>query len=119
MSIWFICFIVGITILTAPAQHPIVHAQMEAARLWAFKADMDFNGVVTISDSWLWFKWLFYYPGDLLILLIMKFGDIHTFFELSASSFGNWFSWIISFAFWSVHILIVVLFFLVRLLNRY
>ena len=90
MSIWFVWFIVGITIVTAPAQHPIAHAQMEAERLWLFKADMDHNGFVTISDTWLWFKWLFFYPGDLLILGLMKFGDINTFFELSASSFGNW-----------------------------
>lgn len=110
MSIWFVFFIVGITLMTAPAQYPIVHAQMEATRLWVFKADMDFNGIVTISDTWLWFKWLFFYPGDILILEIMKFGDIHTFLELSASTFGNWFSGIISFIVWFPFIFIVVIF---------
>jgi hypothetical protein len=116
MFVWAILFF---TLVSAPAQYPTVHSQMAAARLWHFKADMDHNGVVTISDTWLWFKWLFFFPGDSLIVGLMKFGDIVTFFELSASSFGNWFSWIISFAFWSVHILIVVLIFLNRFLNRY
>jgi hypothetical protein len=110
ISIWFVWIIVFMTLVTSPAQYPAVHSQMEAARLWVFKADMDFNGLVTISDTWLWFKWLFFYPGDFLILAIMKFGDIQTFLELSASTFGNWFSGIISFIFWLHPIVIVVLF---------
>jgi len=31
-------------------------------RQWSFTADMNLDGVVTISDSWLWFKWIFFYP---------------------------------------------------------
>jgi hypothetical protein len=38
-------------------------------RLWTFVADRDFNGKITISDVWLWFKWLYFYPGDLFIYL--------------------------------------------------
>ena len=102
MFLWVIFFIMLVS--TVP-QNATIHSQMVAARLWFFEADMDQNGVITISDLWLWVQWLFFYPGDLLILGIMKFGDIHTFFELSSSTFGNWFSGIISFVFWSIHIL--------------
>ena len=107
------CFVfIWMLVFTIP-QNATIHSQMVAARLWFFEADMDQNGVITISDLWLWIQWLFFYPGDLLILGIMKFGDIHTFFELSSSTFGNWFSGIISFIFWFTHILwLVVLFFL-------
>ena len=101
--IWMLVF-------TIP-QNATIHSQMVAARLWFFEADMDQNGVTTISDIWLWVQWLFFYPGDFLILGIMKFGDIHTFFELSSSTFGNWFSGIISFIFWFAIILKLVIFF--------
>jgi hypothetical protein len=32
-------------------------------RIWQFAADMNGDGVVTISDVWLWFKWLYFYPA--------------------------------------------------------
>ena len=35
-------------------------------RQWDFNADMNSDGAVTISDLWLWGKWLYFYPGDLL-----------------------------------------------------
>ena len=111
-GIFFWLVFIWMLVFTIP-QNATIHSQMVAARLWFFEADMDQNGVITISDLWLWIQWLFFYPGDLLILGIMKFGDIHTFFELSSSTFGNWFSGIISFIFWFTHILwLVVLFFL-------
>ena len=108
-----ICFclvFIWMLVFTIP-QNATIHSQMVAARLWFFEADMDQNGVTTISDIWLWVQWLFFYPGDFLILGIMKFGDIHTFFELSSSTFGNWFSGIISFIFWLSIILRLVIFF--------
>jgi len=109
--IFWVIFI-WMLIFTIP-QNATIYSQMEAERLWSFEADMDQNGAITISDIWLWVDWLFFYPGDFLILGIMKFGDIHTFFELSSNTFGNWFSGIISFIFWFTHILwLVVLFFL-------
>ena len=114
MFLWVIFFTMLVS--TIP-QNATIHSQMVAARLWFFEADMDQNGVITISDIWIWVQWLFFYPGDLLILGIMKFGDIHTFFELSSSTFGNWFSGIISFAFWFTNILGLVVFFLLFFLS--
>ena len=52
-------------------------------RQWSFVADMNFDRVITVSDCWLWLKWLFYYPGDLAIQTV--FGQLPgmvRFFEL-------------------------------------
>ena len=38
---------------------------------WTFDADMNGDGVVNLSDVWLWVNWLFFAPGDLLLLLCM------------------------------------------------
>src|SRR5712675_1416458 len=38
---------------------------------WIFLADMNRDGYVTISDFWLWIKWVFYAPGDWILLMLM------------------------------------------------
>jgi hypothetical protein len=40
---------------------------------WKIAWDMNGDGMVTISDVWLWLKWIFFAPGDLLLLLLMKY----------------------------------------------
>lgn len=69
-------------------------------RLWSFQADMNWDGVVTISDIWLWFKWLYFYPGDGLLHIIISWPSVATFFELSVNDFGGGFSGVISFIVW-------------------
>ena len=72
-------------------------------RNWAFTADMNYDGIVTISDVWLWFKWLYFYPGDLLLLLTMEFlPSFSAFLEISPENFGGTFSGIIGFFIWFV-----------------
>jgi len=62
---------------------------------------MNLDGVVTISDSWLWIKWLFFYPGDYLIsVFIKKPDDIAIFLELSPTSYGGWGSGVLSIFMW-------------------
>jgi hypothetical protein len=74
---------------------------MSYARLWKFVADMNSDGSVTISDVWLWFKWLYFYPGDGLLHLLMKgFPDITDFFEITEFNYGGLLSGIISFVIW-------------------
>lgn len=68
-------------------------------RLWAFAADMNADGAVTITDVWLWFKWLYFMPGDLLIAMFGPTG-IGRFLELTVSSFGGIGSGILSFTLW-------------------
>lgn len=72
-------------------------------RNWSFQTDMNHDSLTTISDVWLWFKWLYFYPGDgLLFLVIEKTPSIAKFFELSAASYGGVLSGIISFFAWVV-----------------
>jgi len=112
--IWCVGGIFLLSLFQAPAQSQIAHSKITGARLWLFKADMDGNGVVSISDTLLWVKWLFFYPGDLLILMIAQSTYLQTFFELSANTFGNWFSMIISFCFWFPIFLIVFVILVLR-----
>ena len=68
-------------------------------RRWDFVADMNGDGLITISDVSLWFKWLYFYPGDFVISSIgaSPFG---TFLELSEVSFGSFGSGLASLFFW-------------------
>ena len=66
-------------------------------------ADMNFDGSITISDVWLWFKWLYFYPGDRLVyLLLKKAPSIASFFEMTTSSYGGVFSGVVSLVFFSI-----------------
>jgi len=79
-------------------------------RQWEFVADMNRSGVVTVSDVWLWVKWLYFWPGDgLIYLAVTQAPDLAKFFELSASKFGGPLSLFLSFPVW---ILFLVLCFL-------
>ena len=70
-------------------------------RQWSFFADMNHDGVVTISDVWLWFKWLYFYPGDLALQGMLSYlPGFATFFEGTGESFGGWGSGIFSFFVW-------------------
>ena len=72
-------------------------------RLWKFIADMNYDGYVTISDVWLWFKWLFFLPGDFALkFTIIKIEGLAIFFEISFADYGGFLSGIISFVFWLV-----------------
>lgn len=62
------------------------------AQRWIFYKDANFDGAITISDVWLWIKWLYFAPGDLIIYLVSQSSGLRAFFELSEESYGNWFS---------------------------
>jgi len=68
-------------------------------RDWILRQDMNFDGVFTISDVWLFLKSLYFYPGDYLIKIIIN-TDIGNFFEFSGNDYGGTFSGIISFIAW-------------------
>jgi hypothetical protein len=52
---------------------------------------------VTISDVWLWFKWFFFYPGDVFIQsLINDYPRIAQFFELTYDDYGGVISGMVS-----------------------
>lgn len=74
---------------------------MYDSRQWSFVSDMNHSGSITISDVWLWFEWLYFYPGDGLIYFLMnKAPEIGQFFEITHSSYGGILSGIVSFVFW-------------------
>lgn len=82
--------------------------QSNGGRPWRFVADMNFDGLVTVSDTWLWFKWLYFYPGDLLLLGLMRgAAPVAIFFEISDGSFGGEFSGVVSFFAWLVVFILV------------
>jgi hypothetical protein len=64
-------------------------------RMWSFTADMNFDGLLTISDIFLWAQWLAFYPGDWLIskMIGTKLG---VFLELSSLDYGGVFSGIVA-----------------------
>ena len=66
-------------------------------RQWTFVPDMNYSGSITISDVWLWFKWLYFYPGDgvvcFLLNIVPGFGQ---FLEITYDSYGGTLSGIIS-----------------------
>lgn len=74
-------------------------------RQWSFLTDMNHSGSVTISDVWLWFKWLYFYPGDSLVyFLVNKVPEIGQFFEVSYASYGGVLSGVASFIVWIIAI---------------
>ena len=78
-------------------------------RLWTFVPDMNFNGTITVSDCWLWFEWLFFYPGDFLIHLAFdRSSTLARFLELESPGYGGSLSGVPSLLFWIVLIKLLV-----------
>jgi len=76
---------------------------MYDTRQWGFVTDMNYSGSVTISDVWLWFKWLYFYPGDgLVYFLVSKVPKIGQFFEITYNSYGGILSGVVSFFVWVI-----------------
>jgi hypothetical protein len=64
---------------------------------------MNDDGVVTISDAWLWLKWIFFAPGDLLLLLLMNYGTpVALFLEISPTSISGILSGFMSGIIWLI-----------------
>lgn len=53
---------------------------------WQLEFDMNHDGAITISDVWAWLMWLYFAPGDFIILGTVKyFPALAKFFEIDAS----------------------------------
>ncbi len=71
------------------------------SRQWAFVADMNQSGAVTISDFRLWGNWLLFYPGDLALFSLMIYApDVAAFLELTPNDFDRYPSRILSCVIW-------------------
>lgn len=75
-------------------------------RLWDFMADMKSDGALTISDIWLWFKWLYFMPGDSLISNIGP-TNLGRFLEMGPHSYGGFGSGVMSLFLWLLLIHVV------------
>ena len=63
--------------------------QYEEGR-WFIAKDMNCDGVFTISDIWPLIEWVFFLPGDSLVLgLMAALPGVATFFELTPESLGG------------------------------
>jgi hypothetical protein len=83
---------------------------MGIVRQWEFAADMNQNGLVTVTDVWLWIKWGYFWPGDGLIWLAINYTPgLAKFLELSPGKYSGPLSLFLSFPMWVVFL---VLFFL-------
>ena len=76
-------------------------------RQWGFIADMNYSGAITISDIWLWFKWLYFWPGDHIVNMLVESTHIKpiiSFFEITITydNYGGLFSGIVSFFIWCI-----------------
>jgi hypothetical protein len=65
------------------------------------RGDMNLDGVVTISDVWLWLQWLYFLPGDLAALVLLD-SPVGNFFEITLGSLQGVGSGVLSFFFWFV-----------------
>jgi hypothetical protein len=52
------------------------HLRIAAELAWDARGrcTWDMNGAMNGADTWLWLKWVFFAPGDLLLLLLIRFG---------------------------------------------
>ena len=77
---------------------------------WPLMWDMNLDGVVSISDVWLWLGWLLHLPGDITVAMLATWPAAVTFLELSPDSYGNW-SWTLaSSVVWLAALFVVPLF---------
>lgn len=67
---------------------------------WFIAGDMNCDGLLTISDVGLWFKWAFFSPGDGLLWVVMQSPEVATFLELTPTVYSGWFSGIVSAIVW-------------------
>src|SRR5258706_7807713 len=73
-----------------------------SVRGWTCYGDMNDDGAFTISDVGLSMKCVFFYPGDLLLYLIMHAYNttIARFFEATPAAYGGTFSELVSVVVW-------------------
>ncbi|WP_253711823.1 hypothetical protein [Bradyrhizobium sp. WD16] len=70
---------------------------------WHFVIDINGDGQITISDVWLWASYIFFAPGDVILLGIMlKLPSVAAFLEMTPKLVSGWWSFAISFLFWAI-----------------
>ena len=70
-------------------------------------ANMNRDGIFTISDVGAWIGWLFFYPGDLVIYGILSIEQLARFFEVTPAHYGGLFSFLFGLAIWPILLLVL------------
>ncbi len=70
-------------------------------------ANMNRDGIFTISDVGAWIGWLFFYPGDLVIYGILSIEQLARFFEVTPAHYGGLFSFLFGLAIWPIPLLVL------------
>ena len=68
---------------------------------WNFAKDMNHDGQFTISDIWPMVEYVLFLPGDGVVYALLGTG-VGNFLELSAKSYGGWWSGIFSALTWMI-----------------
>ena len=77
---------------------------------WGFAWDMNGDGSVTLTDVWLLLGWVFHLPGDAVLALVLNNAPgFARFLELSVGQYGGLLTGVISFAVWSIILILIVL----------
>lgn len=70
---------------------------------WGFPKDINGDGLVTISDVGGWVSWVFFAPGDFLLLATVQFTPrLAIFFEMSPAMLSGWLSGALSVILWLI-----------------
>lgn len=104
----FVVVLVGYALLAESLASP-------EGRQWAFKSDMNGDGIYTIRDVWAIAVWLFFYPGDLLIYFLLHHMEwlanmlrgASEFLEVSAIGYGGIVSFLVSLVAWPALVLLL------------
>ncbi len=71
------------------------------AERWQFVKDANGDGLITISDAMGWLGWVFFAPGDWLLLMLMSHApSIALFFEITPAMLYGTLSGIVSPVIW-------------------
>lgn len=82
---------------------------MIESRQWSFVADMDSSGAVTINDIWLWFEWLCFYPGDMIVkYFVNNESKVSQYLEFTNNDYGGIFSGAVSCVAWAIVITFLI-----------
>ncbi len=81
-----------------------------------FRRDMNYDGLFTVSDVWLWLPlvrewvvWLFFLPGNTLIWASLKYqAGLATFLEINTEFYNGWITGIVSAIVWLFVFVIVI-----------
>jgi hypothetical protein len=64
---------------------------------WRIAEDMNGDGALTVSDVLAWCQWVFFAPGDYLLLVTMSnWTPVAAFFEMDHSMLSGWASGLLS-----------------------